>query len=126
MHIIVAERQRQMLAAQLRHLERRSDALTQAGGDSGAALAQSIEQAMLQLTGAEVMSLSVCRTPHCCLPRVADRSDPYSHKTSWIFYCGRSVVCKVENAQPHSCRAQMSARTHTYFRVHTLGTEHMP
>lgn len=58
MHIIVAERQRQLLAAQLRHLERRSDALTQAGEVDGAALAQSVEQAMLQLTGAEVICLS--------------------------------------------------------------------
>ena len=62
-HVIVAERQRQMLAAQLRHLERRSDALTQAGGDDDAALAQSVEQAMLQLTGVEVICLFVARLP---------------------------------------------------------------
>lgn len=52
--VLVAERQRLVQAAQLRHLERRSDSAKRLGGSSDPAAARAIEQAVLHHLGAQV------------------------------------------------------------------------
>lgn len=74
----MAERQRLVQAAQLRHLERRSDAAKRLGGSPDPAAARAIEQAVLHHLGTEVTAPLHLHSPTCLLQVIAGSHRPIS------------------------------------------------